>query len=255
MRSASTSAESRICSAAKTRWSRDVRRRFAAIGLTARVAIAPTAAAAWALAHYAPASRDARCADAKLAPLHVSALRLDAGHGPHARTAWAEDHRCAYRPSAACAGAAVPGRRECRRRARPDARPKPEALTASADRPAAARSLRLEEPATHPEAAARRSTADPRTRSSSWRSGISAPGGCRSRLSGRRKRRHRVGRDDDPQPRAEASGAAACRQGGGARSGLRLRCVRAGRRLDRGSGRRAGKPGRGAGRASAISRG
>ena len=46
----STSAESRICSAARTGWSRDVQRRFAALGLTARVAIAPTAAAAWALA-------------------------------------------------------------------------------------------------------------------------------------------------------------------------------------------------------------
>ena len=32
----------------------DVRRHFAAIGLTTRMAIAPTAAAAWALAHYAP---------------------------------------------------------------------------------------------------------------------------------------------------------------------------------------------------------
>ena len=33
---------------------RDMQRRFAALGLTTRVAIAPTAAAAWALAHYAP---------------------------------------------------------------------------------------------------------------------------------------------------------------------------------------------------------
>ena len=33
---------------------RDVRERFATLGLTARVAIAPTAAAAWALARYAP---------------------------------------------------------------------------------------------------------------------------------------------------------------------------------------------------------
>ncbi len=33
---------------------RDVRRRFAAIGLTVRIAIAPTAVAAWALAHSVP---------------------------------------------------------------------------------------------------------------------------------------------------------------------------------------------------------
>ena len=32
----------------------DVRRRFAAMGLTVRVAVAPTAAAAWALSHYCP---------------------------------------------------------------------------------------------------------------------------------------------------------------------------------------------------------
>jgi len=55
---------------------RDVQRCFAGIGLTARVAIAPTAAAAWALAHYAPALCGEDVA-ARLAPLHVSALRLD----------------------------------------------------------------------------------------------------------------------------------------------------------------------------------
>jgi protein ImuB len=55
---------------------RDIERRFAALGLATRVAIAPTAAAAWALAHYAPCICDAP--EAKLGPLHVSALRLDA---------------------------------------------------------------------------------------------------------------------------------------------------------------------------------
>lgn len=54
---------------------RDIAKRFAALGLTTRVAIAPTAAAAWALAHYAPCICDE--VEAKLAPLHVSALRLD----------------------------------------------------------------------------------------------------------------------------------------------------------------------------------
>src|SRR5205823_9913906 len=48
---------------------RDVQRRFAALGLTARVAIAPTAAAAWALSRFG---------GAELAPLPVTALRLDA---------------------------------------------------------------------------------------------------------------------------------------------------------------------------------
>jgi protein ImuB len=59
---------------------RDVRERFARLGLTARVAIAPTAAAAWAFAQYSPSrlcggERDLIKA---LAPLPVSALRLDA---------------------------------------------------------------------------------------------------------------------------------------------------------------------------------
>src|SRR5689334_4790495 len=55
----------------------DVQQCFARVGMTTRVAIAPTASAAWALAHYAPCI----CRDdlqAKLAPLHISALRLDA---------------------------------------------------------------------------------------------------------------------------------------------------------------------------------
>ena len=47
---------------------RDMRKRFAALGLTARVAIAPTARAAWALSHFG---------GDELTPLPVSALRLD----------------------------------------------------------------------------------------------------------------------------------------------------------------------------------
>ncbi len=53
-RCGSTSAALRICSAARTGLVEDVQRRFAALGLTARMAIAPTAAAAWALARYSP---------------------------------------------------------------------------------------------------------------------------------------------------------------------------------------------------------
>src|ERR1043165_3200794 len=89
----------------------DIQQRFAHIGLTTRVAIAPTAAAAWALAHFSPSplegergsSRRLRKGEGspltpsprsaslsrplpqgekglveQLAPLHVSALRLDA---------------------------------------------------------------------------------------------------------------------------------------------------------------------------------
>jgi protein ImuB len=47
---------------------RDIRRRFAGIGFTTRVAIAPTASAAWALSHFG---------GEELEPLHVSALRTD----------------------------------------------------------------------------------------------------------------------------------------------------------------------------------
>ena len=56
---------------------RDVRTCFARTGVTAQVAIAPTAAAAWALAHHDPCicGNDLQ---AKLKPLHISALRLDA---------------------------------------------------------------------------------------------------------------------------------------------------------------------------------
>lgn len=88
---------------------RDIKRRFARIRLTVRIAIAPTAAAAWALSHFSPsplageggsgrrlrkgegASRFVHAPSpqplsregerelvATLAPLHVSALRLDA---------------------------------------------------------------------------------------------------------------------------------------------------------------------------------
>lgn len=55
----------------------DMERRFDAMGITARAAIAPTAGAAWALARYAPASPiAAEGLAAILAPLPVAALRL-----------------------------------------------------------------------------------------------------------------------------------------------------------------------------------
>ena len=130
----------------------DFRRRFAALGLTVRIAIAPTAAAAWALAHYAPCI----CTDdveAKIAPLHVSAFRLDADT---VRTL----ERLGLKTIGALIG--VP-RLALARRFRGiedvvDALDrmlgrKAEALTAIPADPPPRAAIRLEEPATHPEAA------------------------------------------------------------------------------------------------------
>jgi protein ImuB len=130
----------------------DIERRVAQIGLTTRVAIAPTAAAAWALAHYAPCI----CTDdaeAKLAPLHVSALRIDADT---VRTL----ERLGLKTIGALTG--VP-RLALARRFRGtenvvDALDrmlgrKAEALTAIPADPPPRATLRLEEPATHREAA------------------------------------------------------------------------------------------------------
>ncbi|MGX7925965.1 DUF6504 family protein [Tsuneonella sp. HG094] len=58
----------------------DAGKRFAARGLAVRLAIAPTAGAAWALAHYGPAAAILSPGDdvaARLADLPVAALRLD----------------------------------------------------------------------------------------------------------------------------------------------------------------------------------
>ncbi|WP_211196120.1 DUF6504 family protein [Alteraurantiacibacter aquimixticola] len=58
----------------------DAHARFAAQGLAARAAIAPTAGAAWALAHYAPAGTILGAGEdgaARLSTLPVAALRLD----------------------------------------------------------------------------------------------------------------------------------------------------------------------------------
>ncbi len=162
----------------------DVRRRFRSMNLTARIAIAPTAAAAWALVRYSPSPRRGeggvrgldldeyartpsprsvsqsrplplgeRELGAALAPLHVSALRLDSDT---VRTL----ERLGLKTIGALA--ALP-RLALARRFRGaenvvDALDrafgrKPEPLTALADDPPPRASLRLEEPATHPEAA------------------------------------------------------------------------------------------------------
>ena len=56
---------------------RDIRRRFEKAGFTTQIAIAPTAAAAWALAHHAPCLCEHDEIKAKLAGLPVAALRLE----------------------------------------------------------------------------------------------------------------------------------------------------------------------------------
>ena len=122
----------------------DVIARFAAMGLAARVAIAPTAAAAWALSHFGGDD---------LERLHVSALRLEPDT---VRTL----ERLGLKTIGALA--ALP-RLALARRFRGaenvvDALDrlfgkKPEPLTGLADDPPPRSSLRLEEPATHVEAA------------------------------------------------------------------------------------------------------
>jgi protein ImuB len=131
---------------------RDIQRRFADLGFSTHVAIAPTAAAAWALAHYSSCICDEDIA-VRLAPLHVSALRLDADtvrtlerlglktvgalmHVP--RLALARRFRGAE--NVVDALDRLLGR-------------KPEPLTAAPAEPPPQSVLRLEEPAAHAEAA------------------------------------------------------------------------------------------------------
>jgi len=129
----------------------DLQRRFAALGLTARIAIAPTAAAAWALGRYNPGICDA--VEAKLAPLPVAALRLEP-----------ETLRTLERLGLKTVGALTAMPRLALARRFQGAEDvvdaldrmlgrKPEPLTAVADDPPPRATLRLEEPATHPEAA------------------------------------------------------------------------------------------------------
>jgi len=123
---------------------RDIERRFASLGLTTRVAIAPTAAAAWALSHFGGDD---------LATLHVSALRLEPN-----------TVRTLERLGLKTIGAllAVPRLALARRfRGAEDVVDaldrmfgrKAEPLNAAPADPPPRASLRLEEPATHPEAA------------------------------------------------------------------------------------------------------
>ena len=125
------------------RLARDIRRRFEQAGFTARVAIAPTAAAAWALVRF----------KGGIPSLHVSALRLDP-----------ETVRTLERLGLKTVGALMEmPRLALARRFRSgedvvDALDrmlgrKPEPLTAEPVDLSPRAALRLEEPATHPEAA------------------------------------------------------------------------------------------------------
>lgn len=133
---------------------RDIHRCFESPGLTVRVAIAPTATAAWALAHYAPGICREGELGTRLAPLPVAALRLP----PEAvRTL----ERLGLKTVETLVGIE---RRALGRRFRDSDNPvdaldralgrKPEPLTAVPTNPPPRAALRLEEPATHPEAAA-----------------------------------------------------------------------------------------------------
>lgn len=131
---------------------RDMVRRFDAFGLSAQVAIAPTATAAWALARYAPGICREGEIGPKLAPLPVAALCLP----PEAvRTL----ERLGLKTIETLAGIE---RRSLARRFREADNPvdaldralgrKPEPLTAAPHEPPPRALLRLEEPATHSEA-------------------------------------------------------------------------------------------------------
>jgi protein ImuB len=132
----------------------DIERSFACLGLTARVAIAPTAAAAWALARFAPHLVATQELSAALAPLPVAALRIDA-----------RSVQILERLGLKTIGelAKMP-RKSLQRRFREADNPlhaldrtlgrRDEPLTAAPHEPPPRALARLAEPATHPEAAA-----------------------------------------------------------------------------------------------------
>ena len=133
----------------------DVRQRFAGLGLTVRTAVAATPGAAWALARFGPKPPPpAGEEQGALAPLPVAALRLDPAV---VRTL----ERLGLKTIGALAG--VP-RRSLARRFREVDNPldaldralgrKPEPLIATPREPPPRGLLRMEEPATHAEAAA-----------------------------------------------------------------------------------------------------
>jgi protein ImuB len=133
---------------------RDIQRRFAQVGLTTRPAIAPTAAVAWALAHHAPDLCNAEELEAKLAPLHVSALRLEPDTVRTLERLGLKTIRALIAlPRLALARRFRGGENVVDALDRALGA-KSEPLTAAPLGPPPRAGLRLEEPATHPEAAA-----------------------------------------------------------------------------------------------------
>jgi protein ImuB len=133
---------------------RDVQQRFAQIGLTTRPAIAPTAAAAWALAHHSPGLCNAEELEAKLEPLHVSALRLEPDTVRTLERLGLKTIRALTAlPRLALARRFRGGENVVDALDRALGR-KSEPLTAAPLDPPPRTALRLEEPATYPEAAA-----------------------------------------------------------------------------------------------------
>jgi protein ImuB len=141
----------------------DVQRRFAQAGLTTKVAIGPTAAAAWALARFSSPRRGQddsaklpvgeRDLVERLSPLHVAALRLDLDTvhtlerlGLKTIGALIEVPRLALARRFGRAENVVDALDRALGR-------KPEPLTAASADPPPRALLKLEEPATHPEAA------------------------------------------------------------------------------------------------------
>ena len=245
MRFGSTSAESRICLAARTDWPRISVRAFAHAGLTGAHSRSPRpAAAAWALARYPLAGEGGAGERGGARPRRpprsrsLDPTRCGRSNGWALKTIGAliEMPRLALARRFREAG---PGRR-----ARPDARPQAGAADRGAGRSAAARHVAPRGPRLMSKRQPRRSTADPRLVASSS-SAISARGGCRSPAIASTEHCRPPRSRRRSQPRAEAPPAAARRQGGALNPDW-LRRVRADRRLDRGAGRRAGQPGRGA---------
>ena len=131
----------------------DMQRRVKALGFTSRVAIAPTAGAAWAMSHYSPFLFAGENLAPILAPLSVAALRLNA-QATHTLT------RLGLKTIGDLTG--VP-RKSLARRFREADNPldaldralgrKPEPLTAAPFEPPPRAMLRLKEPVVHHEAA------------------------------------------------------------------------------------------------------
>ena len=157
----STSAALRICSAASAGWSR-IFSAVCALGLTARVAIAPTAGAAWALARFIHPFCDFRESSRKdvigtlrppctLLPCASMPTRCGRSNGWGSRRSahWLACHGSRWR-----GGFGEPRTSSMRSTGHwAEAR----AADRRAGRSAAARGATLEEPATHPEAASQRS--------------------------------------------------------------------------------------------------